>query len=194
MRRTGSAPPSAHFAASLSPTLLVGSHAWRFVGIGFLVGWLTGVLPAGFAIPVGLGDIAAAAWAVALVPGLRRGSASPKSFPAWNTFGFVDLVMAILLGIAYSNTPLGVLSPGTVTTRVMAMFPFSLIPTFVVPLFILLHVLTFKRIADGSLVRAGGGPSGGGVSRRIRRGSLPDAEDGSERSLIGSAAPPLYRA
>lgn len=30
----------------------------------------------------------------------------------------------------------------------MVTFPVSLIPTFFVPLFLLLHALTFKRIAD----------------------------------------------
>jgi hypothetical protein len=30
----------------------------------------------------------------------------------------------------------------------MSTFPVSLIPTFFVPLFLLLHALTFKRIAD----------------------------------------------
>lgn len=66
---------------------------------------------------------------------------------AWNTFGFIDLISALVVGILYSDTPLGILSSGTATTTLMVTFPVSLIPTFFVPLFLLLHLLTFKRIA-----------------------------------------------
>jgi hypothetical protein len=51
------------------------------------------------------------------------------------------------MGVLYSNGPLGLLSAGTVTTQLMVTFPVSLIPTFFVPLFLLLHALTFKKIA-----------------------------------------------
>jgi len=136
------------FADSLSLTLLVGSHLWRFVGLGFVIGWLNGALPAGFGIPEGFGDIIAASGALALLPGLRRGTASRGWLFAWNTWGFVDLVSAITMGVLYSNGPLGILSAGTVTSGLMVTFPVSLIPTFFVPLFLLLHALTFKRIAN----------------------------------------------
>lgn len=136
------------FTKSISLTLIVGSHLWRFVGLGFVIGWLTGDLPAGFAIPEGFGDIIAAAGALALVPKLRKGTASRGWLLAWNTFGFIDLVSAIVMGILYSNSTLGILSAGTVTTKLMVTFPVSLIPTFFVPLFLLLHALTFKKIAD----------------------------------------------
>jgi hypothetical protein len=136
------------FTKSISLTLLVGSHLWRFVGLGFVIGWLKGVLPAGFAIPEGFGDIIAAAGALALLLQLRKSTASRGWLLVWNTFGFIDLVSAIVMGVLYSNGPFGILSAGTVTTRLMVTFPVSLIPTFFVPLFLLLHALTFKRIAD----------------------------------------------
>jgi hypothetical protein len=135
------------FADGVSLTLLVGSHLWRFVGLGFVVAWMYGLLPAGFAIPEGFGDVLAAAGALALLPGLRRGTASRGWLLAWNTWGFVDLVSAITMGLLYSNGPLGILTAGGVSTRLMVTFPVSLIPTFFVPLFLLLHALTFKRIA-----------------------------------------------
>src|SRR6267378_3403332 len=135
------------FADGLSLTLLVGSHLWRFVGLGFVIAWLMGSLPAGFGMPEGFGDIIAAAGALVLLPALRRGTASRGWLLAWNTWGFIDLLSAITMGVLYSNGPLGLLSAGTVTTRLMVTFPVSLIPTFFVPLFLLLHALTFKRIA-----------------------------------------------
>jgi len=128
--------------------LIVGSHVWRFVGVVFLIAWWNGVLPAGFAIPEGLGDIVAAAGALTLVPMLRRGTAPRRWLLAWNTWGLVDLVSALTMGVLYSDGPLGLLGAGTVTTRWMVTFPVSLIPTFFVPLFLLLHALTFRRIID----------------------------------------------
>ena len=58
-----------------------------------------------------------------------------------------QFLSALMVGVLYSNGPLGVLSRGGVTTELMVTFPVSLIPTFLVPLFILLHLLTFPRLA-----------------------------------------------
>lgn len=144
----------------LSLTWLVGLHLWRFVGLGFVLGWLVGRLPGGFAIPEGLGDIVAAAGALALLPSLRRGTASRTWLLVWNTFGLVDLVSALTVGLLYSNGPLGVLSRGGVTTEPMVLFPVSLIPTFFVPLFILIHLLTFARISNRHTVSDATDPTG----------------------------------
>lgn len=75
---------------------------------------------------------------------------------AWNTFGLVDLVSAIAMGVLYSNSALGVLANGGVTTELMVTFPVSLIPTFLVPLFILMHLLTFARLVCPQAIDAGG--------------------------------------
>lgn len=133
-------------------TLLVGSHVWRFVGLGFVIAWLAGALPAGFGIPEGFGDIIAAAGAVALLPRIREGAASRGWLLAWNIFGFVDLVSAITMGVLFSEGPAGLLHTATRSTALMVTFPVSLIPTFFVPLFLLVHAVIFRRIA-----RLGGG-------------------------------------
>jgi hypothetical protein len=145
------------FANGISLRLLVGSHLWRFVGLGFVIAWMTGHLPAGFGIPEGLGDVVAALGALLLLPKLRAGSIPRGWLLAWNTWGFVDLVSAITMGVLYSNSSLGILSPGTVTTQLMVTFPVSLIPTFFVPLFLLVHALIFKRIADLGPASSDGG-------------------------------------
>jgi hypothetical protein len=149
-----------------SLTWLVGLHIWRFVGFGFVAAWLVGRLPGGFAIPEGLGDAAAAAGALALVPGLRRGTASRRWLLAWNTFGFLDLVSALIVGVLYANTNLGVLGRGAATTELMVTFPVSVIPTFLVPLFILLHLLMFARLTQHSPMTA----SEGRIARDAIRG------------------------
>jgi hypothetical protein len=136
------------FTETIPMWVLVGSHLWRFVGIGFVIGWLTGALPGGFGIPEGLGDIVAALGALLLLPGVRRGTASRGWLLAWNTFGMLDLLSAITVGLLYSQSALGVLSTPTSSTVLMVTFPISIIPTFFVPLFLLMHTLTFKRIAE----------------------------------------------
>ncbi len=65
------------FSQSIDLKLLVVLHLWRFVGLGFIIGWLVGVLPAGFSLPEGLGDIIAVAGALVLFTVFRKGKA-PK--------------------------------------------------------------------------------------------------------------------
>jgi hypothetical protein len=137
------------FTQQLDMRLLVGSHLWRFVGLGFVIGWLTGDLPAQFGIPEGLFDIIAALGAAILLIPLNRGEFPRRWLLVWNVFGLLDLISAITVGVLYSNGTLGILSAGTVTTRVMTIFPVSLIPTFFVPLFVLVHLLVFVRLRHG---------------------------------------------
>jgi hypothetical protein len=136
------------FADEISLTLLVGSHIWRFVGLCFIYAWLTGNLAAGFAIPAGVGDIIVAAGSLALLPTLLRGAVPRRWLLLWNVIGLLDLIAAIALGALYSVSSIGVLHTETQTTDLMTSFPVSLIPTFFVPLFILVHLLIFRRLAD----------------------------------------------
>ena len=96
---TSSVLPRLH-ATRIPLALLVGSHLWRFVGLGFVLGMVSGALPAGFGFPEGVGDILAAAGALALLPGIRRGTVTRGWLLAWNTFGFLDLVSAVTYGAA----------------------------------------------------------------------------------------------
>lgn len=134
------------FADEVSLALLVGSHIWRFVGIGFLYAWLTGNLAAGFAIPAGVGDIIVAAGSMAFLPALLRGAPPRRWLWWWNVIGLLDLIAAITLGALYSASNVGVLHTETQSTALMTSFPISLIPTFFVPLFMLVHILIFKRL------------------------------------------------
>jgi hypothetical protein len=126
-----------------APTLAV-LQTFRVLGVVFLVAWWRGALPAGFALPAGIGDIlvglAAPFVAVAVA---RRGVAARGLFVAWNVLGIVDLVVAVSSGIAHSSGPLGILRSGP-STDAMALYPFSLIPTFLVPLAIMLHARSLK--------------------------------------------------
>jgi hypothetical protein len=134
------------FTETIPLSLLVGSHLWRFVGLGFVVAAFTGALPFGFGIPEGVGDVLAALGAAMLLPMIRRGTASRGWLLTWNIFGFVDLLSAITVGLLFSESALGFWHTATSNTTLMVTFPVSLIPTFFVPLFLLVHLLTFRRI------------------------------------------------
>ena len=132
------------FAHSNSLPLITGAHAWRFVGFGFIIAYLFGKLPPEFAIPEGVGDIVAAIFALPLALAIHRGRPVRRWFVVWNVYGLVDLVSAITMGVLYSQGAFGILRTG-LSTELMTTFPVHLIPTFFVPLFIMLHVLALIR-------------------------------------------------
>jgi hypothetical protein len=98
------------------------------------------VLPGAFAWPAGLGDIAigvtAPLVAVALVH--RPDFSISRAFVVWNLLGILDLVVAVTVGglISALASP----AAGVVTTQPMAQLPLVLIPAYLVPLFVMLHL------------------------------------------------------
>jgi hypothetical protein len=123
------------FVTSLNPQILTQIQSWRIAGFAFVSLAAYGILPNLFAMPAGWGDIAIGATApfVALrlaSPGHRR------SFIVWQLLGIADLVTAVTLG-----TLAGVISPHGIPTSAMTVLPLSVIPTFAVPLLLILHVI-----------------------------------------------------
>jgi len=128
---------------SISPVFLIALNGWRFIGLGFLMGYAEGLLPGGFAWPAGLGDITMAAttpWIAASVASSDR-FRSGRGFLAWNLFGIADFLNAVFLGTLY-------LLPGfttSVTTALMQRLPFVLIPGFFVPLVAMSHIALLEQ-------------------------------------------------
>lgn len=135
------------FAHDISLPLMVGAHAWRYVGLFFVIAYLMGKLPPQFGIPEGGGDIITAVFSLPLAFALRQGKPVRTAFIAWNVFGLVDLISAITMGALYSEGSFGILRTG-VSTALMTTFPVNIIPTFFVPLFILLHLLALARTGE----------------------------------------------
>jgi len=125
---------------------LIVPQTFRIIGVVFVVAWMTGTLPAGFALPAGLGDIAIglAAPFVATAVAQRRPGHRRLAW-IWNALGTVDLVTAVTLGVLHGRSPLGLLA-GSVPTDAMTRYPLSLIPTFLVPIALMLHLATFQRL------------------------------------------------
>jgi len=145
------------FVLVLDLRLAAGIQAWRFAGLAFLALYTYGVLPALFAWPAGLGDIAIGATAPWVIAALirRPDFASSRRFVVWNLLGILDLVVAVGLGALSAGLALGVAN-GTTTTP-MARLPLVLIPAYLVPLFLMLHLAALfqarrlKALADSGL-------------------------------------------
>jgi hypothetical protein len=132
------------FVLSLNLRTLTLAQTWRVGGIVFLLLYRRGALPGVFALPAGWGDFAIGVTAPLVAWCWKRPFPS-KPFILWNVLGSLDLVLAVTLGVLASATPVGVLA-GDVTTRLMGRFPLSLIPTFFVPLLLILHLISLIRV------------------------------------------------
>jgi hypothetical protein len=131
---------------SVNLSVLTLLHLWRLVGAEFLFEYSHGRLPGGFAFPAGLGDMIVGLTAIPMALALRRNPGGARLWLiVWNVFGLVDLIVAVSLGILYSDGALGFLSGSGPTTRLMQVLPRSMIPTFFLPLFISLHLLAIHR-------------------------------------------------
>lgn len=133
--------------AAIPVERLVGTQVFRLIGLIFIPLWAIGTLPAHFALPAGWGDVAVGLTAPLAALVLARRARGARSIAlVWNTLGLIDLLAAVGLGTGYL---LLVLRPGTTlaTAGAMTAYPLVLIPTFAVPLGIILHLLTFRALA-----------------------------------------------
>jgi hypothetical protein len=133
------------FVLSLDLRLIAGMQAWRWAGMGFLALYAHKILPAVFALPAGLGDMAVGATAPWMTVALIRqpGFAASAAFIRWNVLGILDLVIAISIGTVSTLFATG--TPGEISTAPMAMLPLLLIPGFLVPLFLMLHTAALMQ-------------------------------------------------
>jgi hypothetical protein len=125
---------------------LMWPQAVRVVGVVFVISWLLGDLPAVFALPAGLGDMAVG---IAAVFAARRGVRSVS----FNVLGLLDLVVAVSLGFLAGVSPVRLL-PVEPSTLMVSVLPLVLIPTVAVPLVAALHVIALRTRVDSRMVRS----------------------------------------
>jgi hypothetical protein len=127
------------FALSLNPRTLTFVQSWRIAGFTFLALYAAGLLPGVLALPAGWGDIAIGA--TAPLAAIKFANFSRRrAFVFWQILGILDLVTALTMG-----TTGRLISPHEVAPSLMTVLPMSLIPTFGVPLFIMLHVICIAQ-------------------------------------------------
>jgi len=133
------------FVLSLDLRFIAGIQAWRWAGLGFLSLYAYNVLPAIFALPAGLGDMAIGFTAPWMILALVRqpGFAASATFIRWNVLGILDLVVALTIGTLSAALSTG--APGEISTGPMATLPLLLIPAFLVPLFLMLHTAALMQ-------------------------------------------------
>ena len=145
-------------AASISPSvraallgmpmpLLIGLNVWRVAAGFFLLGLAAeGRLAGPFPYSAGWGDIITGALALPVAWLALRGHGKALIW-IWNAFGTIDLVDALALGVISTNgSPLQVIHAG-VGSQAMQMLPWSLLPTVLVPMLLIVHGVIFVRLA-----------------------------------------------
>jgi hypothetical protein len=131
---------------SLDLRLLTAMQAWRIIGAMFLVLMSLGVLPGTFAWPAGIGDLIVGASAPFVVLAISRQTPGWRKHVVFlNVFGLLDFVGAIGGGVLSGRSPVGILH-GDVTTDIMQELPLSVIPTFAVPFWIVLHIISLIKL------------------------------------------------
>jgi hypothetical protein len=146
--------PLREAVASVPTQTLIAINALRVLGVSFLLLYAAQRLPAPFAQSAGWGDIfvGLTALPVAWLLG-RYGSPARPVALAWNAVGLLDLVVAIALGATSSPGPARLFTapPGT---GVMTTLPWILIPCFVVPALMAVHVAIFARLSRERLANS----------------------------------------
>jgi hypothetical protein len=127
---------------------LVAVNAIRILGVIFVVLFAAGKLPAPFAPSAGWGDIFVGVTALPVAWAMLR--FGPRARPlalVWNTIGIVDLVNAVALGALSAPGPLQVFV-GPPASTLMTTLPWLIIPGFLVPSLMFIHVVVFYRLAN----------------------------------------------
>ena len=123
-----------------TPARLALPHSLRVVGVLFLIVMAQGHLPAAFALPAGLGDIAIGVSAPFVARRLARGTGRAGAV-RFNVLGILDLIVAGIIGFLL----LGLVEV-TPSTAPLTLLPLALIPTAAVPLAIALHIVSLRRL------------------------------------------------
>ncbi|NOJ40550.1 hypothetical protein [Bradyrhizobium australiense] len=125
---------------------LIGLNVWRVAGGFFILLAAEGRLAGPFPYSAGWGDVITGALALPVAWLALRGQGKSLVW-AWNAFGMLDLVVAITLGVISANgSPLQMIHAGPGSEAVQ-MLPWSLIPTVLVPMFLIVHAVIFRQLA-----------------------------------------------
>ncbi len=118
-------------------------HSFRAVdGVAFLLIMALGHLPALFALPAGLGDIAAGIAAPLVARKLAQGTGRRAAL--WfNAFGLTDLVVALTLGAVTAYQLIHLTPSGAPISEL----PLAVVPTVGVPLLLAVHITSVSALA-----------------------------------------------
>ena len=134
------------------------------LGVLFLALAAVGRLSGPFPYFAGIGDIVTGLFAIPLALRVARGEAA--SIAAWNAFGALDLFVAVGLGLTSGQGgPLQLLHVG-VGSEAMQSLPFSLVPTVLVPFYLITHAVVAAQLVARRRARR---DRGGVIAARRRK-------------------------
>jgi hypothetical protein len=117
------------------------------VGVVFLILMANGQMPALWALPAGIGDVIVGVTAPWIARNLETPAGKRRAI-IFNLFGMTDLVVAVGLGVMTNPGPAQVFRT-TPTSELVTQFPLVLVPTFLVPLAFMLHVISLWQLLRG---------------------------------------------
>lgn len=140
-------PAVREYVLALDMRMLILLHTWRMLGLGFVMLYVVDQLPLSFAFLAGFGDAMAAIGATALGYFMftRAKSVSKKWIWRWNTFGLLDFIVAVGVGLLTRQGALLEASSG-LNSDVMLQFPFVIIPAFLVQVLTITHIVIYLQL------------------------------------------------
>jgi len=119
---------------------------YRVEGVTFLLLFAAHRLPGLFALPAGAGDVAVGLVAAAIGFSATGGrQLRPGTVLRWNLLGIADLIVAITTGFLTAPSAYQMFAFDR-PNELISEFPLVLIPTFLVPLAILLHIISLTQL------------------------------------------------
>ena len=119
---------------------------YRVEGVTFLVLYAAHLLPGLFALPAGVGDVSVGLIAAGIGIGVIGGRPLRASTVLrWNLLGIADLITAVTTGFLTAPSAFQIFAFDR-PNELISVFPLVLIPTFLVPLAILLHIISLIQL------------------------------------------------
>jgi hypothetical protein len=131
---------------------LVGVQIFRILGGIFLVLYAIGKMPGVFAWPAGVGDLLVGALSPVIAIAYARAPRMNSDLVLWwNILGLTDLIVAVATGIGSSPSAIQV-TAFEHPNELISMFPLVLVPAFLVPLWILLHIASLTKLRRAPII------------------------------------------
>ena len=131
--------------ATLPLRLMIGLNIARVIGILFVLLAAEGRLSGPFPQSAGWGDVITGLVAVPMLGLAKDPRRNALALHAWNLFGLADLVAAIALGVTSADGSLLQIFPAP-GSEAMQHLPWSMVPTVLVPFWMVLHAAIFVRL------------------------------------------------
>jgi hypothetical protein len=126
--------------------LMIGLNAMRVFGSFFLFLAAAGRLSGPFPYSAGWGDVITGLVAIPLAMRVARASSSPARIFAWNTFAALDLIAAVTFGTLSSEGFAMQIFSGDPGSSAVQYMPWLLIPTVLVPFYLITHGIIFAQL------------------------------------------------